>query len=263
MSFDPADLAGKAKRWVVKVGTSVLTEEKGGKVSQRQVEFVASKIVNLWRNGKEAVLVTSGAIGIGMGVLGLKSRPTALAELQAAAATGQGKLMQWYTSWMETQGFHAAQVLLTRGDLEDSQRRQNVKATLETLLAAGIIPIINENDTVSTEEIRYGDNDILSAHVAALIGANVLLLLTDVKHLIGLDGQPIHYVPEITPQMEQAATGTDKASSTGGMKTKIEAARLVMAQKIPLAVMTAGGFVKLIDQSADKSQEQEGTWFVP
>ena len=263
--FDPARLAQKAKRWVVKVGTSVLTDEKEGKVSRRRVESVASTIVNLWKKGKEAILVTSGAIGIGMEVLDLKHRPTDLAKLQAAAATGQGKLIQWYTGRMEEEGFHAAQVLLTRGDLEDRQRRHNVKATLETLLSAKIVPIINENDTVSTEEIRYGDNDILSANVATLIEANVLLILTDVGHLIGLDGHPIHHVSQITQQMEQAAKGTEKASSTGGMKTKLEAAKHVMSQNIPLAVMTAGGFAKLINLPADKTQtntEQEGTWFV-
>ena len=262
--FDPTQVTRKAKRWVIKVGTSDLTDEDG-KVSRQRVQLVASSMVDLWKQGKEGILVTSGAIGIGMEVLGLKHRPTDLAKLQAAAATGQGKLMQWYTSRMEEEGFHAAQVLLTRGDMEDRQRRLNVKATLETLLAAKIVPIINENDTVSTEEIRYGDNDILSAHVATLIGADFLLILTGVGHLIGLDGRPIHHVPKITQQMEQAARGTDKSYSTGGMKTKLEAARHAMSQGIPLAVMTTGGFERLINVSADKTQtdpEQQGTWFV-
>lgn len=262
--FDPTWVAQKAKRWVIKVGTSDLTDEDG-KVSRQRVQLVASRIVDLWKQGKHGILVTSGAIGIGMGVLGLKHRPTDLAKLQAAAATGQGKLMQWYTSQMEAEGFHAAQVLLTRGDMEDRQRRLNVKATLETLLKAEIIPIINENDTVSTEEIRYGDNDILSAHVATLIEADFLLILTGIGHLNDLDGNPIHYVPKITPQIEQAARGTDKSSSTGGMKTKLEAAKHAMSQGIPLAVMTTGGFARLIHASADKTEagmEQQGTWFI-
>ncbi len=257
--FDPTRIAQKAKRVVVKVGTSVLTDEREGKVTRHRVQSIASKIAALWEDGKQAVLVTSGAIGIGMGVLDLKTRPQELAKLQAAAAAGQSKLMQWYTARLEEKGFHAAQVLLTRGDLEDRQRRLNVKATLETLLKAGIVPIINENDTVSTEEIRYGDNDILSAHVAALIEANFLVILTDVDHLVGPDGKPCHHVPEITPELERAARDTDKASSTGGMKTKLEAARfamehnipLVVTKDIPLAMMNAGGTV-----------EQQGTWFV-
>ncbi len=255
-SFDPAQLARKTKRWVVKVGTSVLTDDKGGQVSRHCVQAVASEIVSLCKEGKEVILVTSGAIGIGMGVLGLKHRPSELAKLQAAAATGQGKLVQWYTSRMEEEGFHAAQVLLTRGDMEDRQRRLNVKATLETLLKAGIIPIINENDTVSTEEIRYGDNDLLSAHVASLVGADLLLLLTDVDHLDGADG-PLYLVREITPAIEKAARGTDKPSSTGGMRSKLEAARIAMAHGIPLGVLNGRGRLHL------DGLNKKGTWFIP
>ena len=138
-----ARIAQKAKRWVVKVGTSELTDGRGGKVTPQRVQAVASHIADLWKEGKEAVLVTSGAIGIGMGVLELTARPQELAKLQAAAATGQSKLMQWYTAQLEERGFHAAQVLLTREDMEDPKRSQNVKATLETLLKARIVPIIN------------------------------------------------------------------------------------------------------------------------
>lgn len=257
--FDPARLAQDAKRWVVKVGTSVLTDGKDRKVSKDRVQSIASLVVSLWKNGKEAILVTSGAIGIGMEVLRLKTRPEELAQLQAAAATGQGKLMQWYTGRMEEERFHAAQVLLTREDMEDPKRSQNVKATLETLLKSKIVPIINENDTVSTEEIRYGDNDILSARVAALIEADFLLILTDVDHLDGPRG-PLKLVTKITPDLEQAARGTTKASSTGGMKTKLEAARFAMENGIPMAVMTPGGLGSL--QRGHTDQNKKGTWFV-
>lgn len=250
----------KAKRWVIKVGTSVLTDGKGGRVTRHRVEGIASEMVSLCKQGKEVILVTSGAIGIGMGVLELKTRPSDLAKLQAAAATGQGKLIQWYTGRMEEEGFHAAQILLTRGDLEDRQRRLNVKATLETLLKAGIIPIINENDTVSTEEIRYGDNDLLSAHVASLVTADLLLLLTDVDHLIGPKG-PLHQVKEITPELERAARGTHKPSSTGGMRSKLEAAKIVMAHRIPMAVMNGRGRLNLFELVQGK--KRKGTWFIP
>lgn len=263
--FDPTRIAQKAKRWVIKVGTSVLTDERELQVTRYCVQAVASEIVSLWKSGKEAILVTSGAIGIGMGVLDLKTRPKELAKLQAAAATGQGKLMQWYTSRMEEDGFHAAQVLLTREDLEDPQRRRNVKATLETLLKAGIVPIINENDTVSTEEIRYGDNDLLSAHVAALIGADLLLLLTDVGQLLGPEG-PLHHVTEITPELERAARGTDKESSTGGARTKFEAAKIAMAHGIPMGVINGRGRANLLELLAASKEtiswEGRGTWFV-
>ena len=254
--FDPVRLAQKAKRWVVKVGTSVLTDEKDQRVSRHCVQGIASEILSLCGKGKEVILVTSGAIGIGMGVLDLKSRPSDLAKLQAAAATGQGKLMQWYTSRMEEAGFHAAQVLLTRGDLEDRQRRLNVKATLETLLAARIIPIINENDTVSTEEIRYGDNDLLSAHVASLVGADLLILLSDVDRIEGFPS----VVREITPDLEKSARGTTRAVSTGGMKSKLEAARIVTAHGIPMAVMNGRGCANLAGLLTEK--DGRGTWFV-
>ncbi len=244
----------KARRWVVKIGTSVLTDQDQ-RVTHHGVRVVADQVADLWRDGKEVIVVTSGAIGIGMGVLDLKSRPKELAKLQAAAATGQGKLMQWYASRMEEHRVHAAQVLLTRGDLEDPQRRANVKATLETLLKARIVPIINENDTVSTEEIRYGDNDLLSAHVAALIDADLLVLLTDVDRLIGPEG-PLKIVRDITPALERAGRGTDKESSTGGARTKFEAAKTAMKHKILMAVTNGRVEERWVDVG-------KGTWFVP
>lgn len=260
-SFDPSPIVQKAKRWVIKVGTSVLTDERELKVSRHCVQSIASQIISLWKSKKEAVLVTSGAIGIGMGVLDLKSRPKDLAQLQAAAATGQGKLMQWYASRMEEDGYHAAQVLLTREDLEDPQRRRNVKGTLETLLKAGIVPIINENDTVSTEEIRYGDNDLLSAHVAILIGADLLVNLTDVDQLMGPEGEPLIRVDEVTLKMKQAARGTSKESSTGGARTKFEAGKMALAHKIPMVVMTGrGGRMNIVELL--EGTGKGGTWFI-
>ncbi len=247
----------KKKRWVVKVGTSVLTDSAQSRVTRERVETTADNIAALRKLGKEVILVTSGAIGIGMGVLELKTRPKELAQLQAAAATGQGKLMQWYTSRMEEKhSLHAAQVLLTRGDMEDGQRSANVKATLETLLKAGIVPVINENDTVSTEEIRYGDNDLLSAQVAVLVKADILVLLTDVDHLRGPQG-PLSLIREITPEMEGAARGTDKESSTGGARTKFEAAKSAMKANIVMAVKNGRA------AEIDWENTDNGTWFIP
>lgn len=254
------DFLTSAKRLVVKVGTSVLTDSDSGRVSRHCVEAVAGQVAALWRQSIEVLLVTSGAIGVGMGILDLKKRPTELAKLQAAAATGQGRLMQWYTAHFEREGFHAAQILLTREDFENHSRYLNAKATLLTLLRARIVPIINENDTVSVEEIRYGDNDILSAQVAALVDADLLVLLSDVDRLRGPAGSQTIFT-EITPELERSARGTTKAVSTGGMKTKLEAAKMVMASGIPMVLLNGRSANPLTRPFAQR--EFLGTWFVP
>ena len=256
-------IASKAQRIVVKVGTSVLAAGEG-RSFQQCVQSVASEIAALWRDEKQkrqVIVVTSGAIGVGMGIMKLKNRPTELAKLQAAAATGQGLLMQWYTARLEEARLHAAQILLTRGDLEDPRRYLNVKATLQTLLEEGIVPIINENDTVSVEEIRYGDNDILSAHVAVLVGADLLILLSDVDKLIG-PTDPLHVVTRITPEIERAAQGTTKEISTGGMRSKLEAAKIVMEKGIPMIVMNGRGRSNLLEVILEGKTDR-GTWFIP
>jgi len=260
--MNPRGFLTSAKRLVVKVGTSVLTDPHHAVVAKHCVQSVASEVAALRKEAKkELVLVTSGAIGVGMGVLGLKNRPTLLPKLQAAAAIGQGRLMQWYMSRFEEEDLHAAQILLTRGDLEDRSRYGNAKATLETLLASGVVPIINENDTVSVEEIRYGDNDILSAHVAVLIGADLLVLLTDVDHLIG-PADPLEVVTEITPEIEKAARGTSKAVSTGGMRSKVEAAKIVMASGISMVLLN-GRRPHPLTAGLSPHQQFRGTWFLP
>lgn len=255
-------LTAGARRWVVKVGTSVLTEEGQLQVSRACVEKMADEIASLWTHRKEVILVTSGAIGVGMVVLGLKARPRDLAKLQAASATGQGKLMQWYTARLEQNGFHAAQVLLSRGDLEDRRRYRNIKTTLETLLRSRIVPILNENDAVSTEEIRYGDNDLLSAQVATLVNADLLVLLTDVDRVSG-PGGPEWIVQRITPDLERAMRGTAKRFSTGGMRTKLEAAKIAMASRIPTWVMNGRFWGGLVGLLAVPGAHLKGTWFIP
>ncbi len=251
----------KAKRIVVKVGTSVLTDGQDLRtVAKQSVQSVASEIASLWKDKRQVMVVTSGAIGVGMGIMSLKSRPTELAKLQAAAATGQGLLMQWYTARLEEEGLHAAQILLTRGDLEDRRRYLNAKATLQTLLEEGIVPIINENDTVSVEEIRYGDNDILSAHVAVLAEADLLILLSDVDKLVGPTG-PLSLVTRITPEIERSAQGTTQEVSTGGMRSKLEAAKIVMEKGIPMVVMNGRGRNNLA-QIFSQGVTDRGTWFI-
>lgn len=231
-----------AKRLVVKVGTSVLTPPGGAQLSQQRVHDIAKQVGDIHRQGREIIVVTSGAIAAGMRVLGYTARPTQLDQLQAASAIGQWRLMALYEKAFSEQGFHAAQILLTRDDFQD-QRRRNVKATLDTLLRAGVIPVINENDSVSTEEIRVGDNDQLAAQVAMLAGAPLLIILTDVDGL----RRPGTTVPiaEVTraelDEVERWAKDTDKATSAGGMRTKVLAARLAMEHEITLVVANGGG----------------------
>ncbi len=250
----------KIRRIVVKVGTSVLTDADSSQVTRQGVQSLASEIAGLRKQKKEVIVVTSGAIGVGMGILGLKKRPQDLSHLQAAAATGQGLLMQWYTAQFEEEGFHAAQLLLTREDLEARGRYLNAQSTLLTLLKAGVVPIINENDTISVEEIRYGDNDVLSAHIATLVGADLLVLLSDVDRLVG-PREPLSWVTEITPELERAARGSGKAVSTGGMRTKLEAARIVMASGIPMVLINGRVRNSLIELISGRLAT--GTWFLP
>lgn len=254
------EFPASVKRLVVKVGTSVLTDSHGIRVTSDRVEAIAAEAAELWKAGKEVVVVTSGAIGVGMGILGLKKRPTELEILQAAAAIGQGRLLQWYSTYLEREGFHVGQILLTRDDLENRRRYLNAKATLRTLLNAGVVPIINENDTISVEEIRYGDNDVLSAHVAALVDADLLVVLSDVEGLRGPEGlQPL--ITEITPELESLAKGSTKATSTGGMRTKLEAAKIAMAGGIPM-LLTNGRSPKPL-RRAILEKEFAGTLFLP
>ena len=231
-----------ANRIVVKVGTSVLTEHGGDQLSPARVEAIAKDVGRIHREHREVIVVTSGAIAAGMHVLGYKARPKDLHNLQAASAVGQWRLMALYEQAFKRHGFHAAQLLLTKDDLED-RRKLNVKATLDTLLNAGIIPVINENDSVSTEEIRVGDNDHLAAHVAVLAGAQLLIILTDVNGFYEAGTSKV--IRQISRKdldsVAQWAKGTDKATSAGGMQTKLSAAKLTTAKGIPLVIANGGG----------------------
>ena len=223
--------AKKSQKIVVKVGSSILT---GGSLSivPQNLRRIVRHIANFSKEGKDIILVTSGAIASGLSVLGFKKRPTALSELQAAAAVGQNILMQAYNSELEKFGLKGAQILLTREDFSDRKRYLNARNTINTLLQHKVIPIINENDAVSVDEIKFGDNDTLSARVAAAVEADGLLILTDIDGLYeSFDpkthtGKLIKEVKKITPEIEKIACGTDKTSCIGGMSTKIEAVRI-------------------------------------
>jgi glutamate 5-kinase len=231
-SFSKFSLSVKTnhpKRVVIKLGTGVLTSGIGQLNAQRIADLSAG-VAALRAVGTEVIVVSSGAVGLGMGVLGLKRKPSNVSKKQACAAIGQSLLMQTWQRGFNPHGMTAAQVLLTHEDLRNRDRHLGVKACLEELIAYGTIPIINENDTVSAAEIKFGDNDTLSAMVASLTGAQHLLILSTAPGLIDMKGTGliIPVVEKITPEIEAMAGGTTDITATGGMISKITAAKLAV-----------------------------------
>lgn len=223
-------MLASARRVVVKVGSSLVTNEGKG-LDHTALARWAEQIAQLVESGKQVVLVSSGAIAEGLQRLGFRTRPKALNELQAAAAVGQMGLVQAYESIFRQHGLHAAQVLLTHEDLSDRSRYLNARSTLLTLLKMRVVPVINENDTVSTDEIKLGDNDTLGALVTNLIDADCLVILTDQKGLYTADprnhpdAQFVHEAKAGDPDLERMAGGAGSNVGTGGMLTKILAAK--------------------------------------
>jgi glutamate 5-kinase len=250
-------------RLVVKLGTGVLTDSRM-QPDLAQMGQLVSQISSQRNAGREVVLVSSGAVGAGMGVLGHERRPRELAELQACAAVGQSRLMATYERLFGQFGLHVAQVLLTHDDLQHHERHLNARNTLCTLLDRGVIPIINENDAVSLTELKFGDNDRLSALVATLLPADLLVILTTVDGVIARFGAPdARTIPEvraIDAAMEALAGGTSSATAVGGMATKMEAAKIVMRSGIPLVI--GSGRKPDVLECILRGQE-EGTLFVP
>lgn len=252
-----------ATRIVVKFGTGVLTDSRR-QPDLAQMEQLVAQVAEQRRAGKELVLVSSGAVGAGMGALGHERRPNDLAELQACAAIGQSRLMATYEKLFAAYGLAVAQILLTHEDLEHHERHLNARNTLVTLLRHGVIPIINENDVVSFTELKFGDNDKLSALVSSLLPADLLVILTTVDGLIENFGQPnsrtVPLVDRIDAALERMAGGTDSATAVGGMASKIQAAKIVVRSGIPLVI--ASGKKKQALGRVLAAQE-EGTLFVP
>jgi len=245
-------------RIVIKIGASLLYAKD--KLDTDFIERVAAQVVHLIEEGKEVALVSSGAIACGMSVLGLKARPKGLAILQAVAAVGQHELMYAWRKAFKEKGLNCAQVLLTWEDFNSRRRYLNAKNTLHTLLSLKSLPIINENDTVSTDEIKFGDNDRLSALVAALISADILIILSDVDGLLDKNKEVIKVVDEITPGIRSLACPTDKKVCVGGMITKIEAVKIAMDSGIPCVI--ANGANSGVILSAVNEAGKEGTLFL-
>lgn len=220
------------KRTVIKVGTSTLTYENG-KINYRRIESLCKVISDLQNSGEQIIFVSSGAIGVGMGKVGLDSRPSETRKKQALAAIGQCELMFMYDKLFGEYNHSVAQILLTRYAVETEQKRQNVINTIDELLSMSIIPVINENDTVAIDELEgnnFGDNDMLSAIVAGLVGADRLIILTDIDGLYNSNpktdpnARKIDVVEEITADILDMAAGTGSNRGTGGMITKLQAA---------------------------------------
>jgi len=218
-------------RMVVKIGTSTLTHATGN-MNIRRVEQLCRVLADLKNAGHEVILVSSGAIGMGVGKLGLRERPSDMPTKQAAAAVGQCELMYVYDKLFSEYNHTVAQILLTGDDLNHTDRHENFRNTMSRLLELGVLPIINENDTVATTEIAVGDNDTLGAIVAVSIGAGLLVLLSDIDGLYTADphtdphAKLIETVEEITPDVLALAGGCGSALGTGGMKTKLRAASM-------------------------------------
>ena len=247
-----------ARRLVVKVGTGVLTDSQNHLAPPR-IGRLVEQVATLHRLKHQVLVVSSGAIGAGMAELGLERRPKRLSELQAAAAVGQSKLMAIYDSMFAALGIQVAQVLLTHDDLKNRTRHLNARNTLNTLLARGVVPIINENDTVSVDEIKFGDNDRLGALTATLVDAELLVILSHVEGLLQ-DGTVVATVAEINRDIERLAGGTDRATSVGGMRSKIEAARIVARAGIPMIIASGERPGVLLDLLAG---EAIGTIILP
>ncbi len=252
----------KASRIVVKLGTGILTDSRK-QPDLAQMTQLAGQIAALRAQGREVVVVSSGAVGAGMGILGYEKRPAETAELQACAAVGQPRLMALYEKLLGEAGVPVAQVLLTHDDLEHHERHLNARTTLISLLRHGVVPVINENDAISFTEIKFGDNDLLSALVACLLPADALVILTSVDGFIENFGKPnpktISVVEQLDAAMEKKARGTDSATAVGGMASKLQAAKIVMRSGIPLVI--ASGRKKNALARIFEGRE-EGTIFV-
>ncbi len=235
----------RAKRVVVKIGSALLTDRDTGALKSQWLSSLMDDVAALAADGKQVVLVSSGAIALGRHALKLPKGQLELEQSQAAAAVGQISLAHAYQELARARGFLAAQILLTLGDTEERRRYLNARRTLETLLDLKAIPVVNENDTVATTEIRYGDNDRLSARVASMVSADCLVLLSDVDGLYTAPpgpkslGQRLDVVTQITPEIEAMAGDAGTELSKGGMKTKIEAAKIALAAGTHM-VITSG-----------------------
>ena len=231
----------QVKRVVIKVGTSSLTYETG-KLNIKKIESIVRVVSDLRNRGIEVVLVSSGAVGAGVGKLNLPEKPSDTRKKQALAAIGQAALVSMYDRFFSEYGHSSAQVLLTKFILDDEERYQNTKNTFETMFEYGVVPIVNENDVISTYELEFGDNDTLSAHIAKLVDANLLIILSDIDGLfdknpqISSEARLIPVVERVDESVYAIAGGAGSRRGTGGMITKLKAAEIVNPSGIDMII---------------------------
>ena len=242
----------QANRIVVKVGTSTLAH-KTGLMNIQRMERLVKVLADLKNSGKEIILVSSGAIGVGVGKMGLKEKPTDTPAKQACAAIGQCELMYCYDKYFSEYNHSVAQVLLTRDIIDSPERKQNVVNTFQNLLHYGVVPVVNENDTVAVEEIVFGDNDTLSAIVGSLVGADLLIILSDIDGVfdqnprVNPNAKLIPHIPEITDSIRALAGDHGTSLGTGGMVTKITAAQIGLNAGFPTVILNGSRPENLYD----------------
>ena len=258
-------LIRQARRVVLKIGSNIIASRKGG-LDLERIEALAGEVRLLREQGRQTVLVSSGAIALGLGPLGLTHRPQSITLKQAAAAVGQSRLMRSYEKAFHPFGLEVAQILLTHEDLSHRKRFLNARNTLITLLGHGVIPVINENDTVSAEEIQFGDNDALAALVTHLVDAQLLVILSDVDGLYNRDpkqdptARRLPEVSEVTPEIERLAGKSRSAEGVGGMETKVRSAKQAAAYGV--ATVIVHGRQKAVLSRLFEGEEL-GTLFLP
>ena len=263
ISPDRKKIFQQSKSIVVKVGSSLLVEDKLGAIKKKWFASFIEDIIDLRKLGKTVIIVSSGAINLGRKILNLKDNDLTLEQEQAAASVGQIELSKEYQEHFKFKGFICSQVLITLDDFTNRRRYLNCKSTLKTLLNLGVIPIVNENDTVATDEIRYGDNDRLAAQVASICESDLLILLSDIDGLYtespkkSKDAEHIPFISEITEEIELMAKGPENDFSHGGMKTKIEAAKVTTSVGCNLIIANGKKNYPISDIAENKA-----TWFL-
>ena len=261
------EILSKKKRIVIKVGTTTITYEETGNINLDKLEKFVRILINLRNQGKEVIVVSSGAVGVGRTALGLDRRPETEAEKQACAAVGQGRLMMIYEKLFNEYSQLTAQVLLTKESVTNTECRKNARQTFDELLRMHVVPIVNENDAISVDELAYGnfgDNDTLAANVAELVGADLLILMSDIEGMYTADPKTdpnarfIHTVAEIDESLERMAGGASSDFGTGGMATKVNAAKIVTGAGADMVIANGDSIYTINDIMA----KEAGTLFL-